>query len=207
MGLDIFHYKVTKDKPKLIYPGYEYIITEDNYELFDVDISYFEPNIEIIDSPTVLHTLVFPKKEEYIDDIKKITDKNVTILFEENLNDVNKAVFDFTNKNKYKETKLKEWNNNEWLSFDIYIIEKKKGFYYEEVGYQRKGMNLKFWKKFCEKDIYCYTQKEDFEYALNCVDYCWHTDTDDIVNERIELFKNDFLDKYESHKSWLEVSY
>jgi len=95
-----------------------------------------------------------------------------------------------------------------WQTIQYYEIKSQKGFYYEEAGYQRKGVNDEFWKHFDpESDIYCYANKEDFEYAYKCIDKYWESDTEAIVQKRKNDFKLNFIDNYEFGESYLAISY
>lgn len=84
---------------------------------------------------------------------------------------------------------------------------KEEGFYCESVGYQRKGMNDNFWNHFYSKGIFDYALREDFEHAFSCVDFYWEEDTLSEVQQRKELFKKDFIDKFELGASFINLSY
>lgn len=100
---------------------------------------------------------------------------------------------------------MHKWESPQWLGFHFYEYEKVDGFYFEEAGYQRKGMNEKFWTRFASENINCFTKKEDFDFALTCVIYHWNNDPKSEDVHVKQLFKENFVDKYEPNKSWISV--
>ncbi len=208
MGLDITHYKATLKKPA-IFNSYEgSYMTEEEFEYFDVDFDYFKDCTQKIDIPKVLRTLIFPKKESDIDEVKEwFKNSHNDLLFEKNLGNINASIEHFMKNKQLTENLFCTWDAGKWIGADIFTFEEGYGFYYEEVGYQRKGVNKNFWGKFCTSKIQCFTSRKNFEFALSCVDYYWHEDTEEDVVLRKQEFKRDFVDKYEPHKSWLEASY
>ena len=68
-------------------------------------------------------------------------------------------------------------------------------------------MNEEFWKRFYSDTIYDFALWEDFEYAYECVDYYWPSDTKQDLVERKKKFKENFLDQYELGASFLRLSY
>lgn len=64
MGLDITHYKATLQRPKLIDPFNRHFITVKDFEGFDTSIEYFDKNIQLVDDPIILKTLIFQKKRK-----------------------------------------------------------------------------------------------------------------------------------------------
>ncbi|WP_221418046.1 hypothetical protein, partial [Fulvivirga kasyanovii] len=62
-------------------------------------------------------------------------------------------------------------------------------------------------KRFCSSDTYHFALKEDFQFALSCVDFYWTEDTEDELKQRKQNFNTNFLDKYEYGASFLTVSY
>ncbi len=82
-----------------------------------------------------------------------------------------------------------------------------QGFYYNEVGYQRKGMSNDFYAKF--KGYEFYGKKEDFENALKCVGDEWYIEKwgQEVVNKMREDFRRDFVDSFEFGLSLLYPSF
>ena len=206
MGLDIYHYKATLLKPKDLNPFNRKYISEDNYEGFDVHFSYFNNYIQIIDTPKTLKTLIFAKKESEFDEIKNFLKYDYDFFYEPNISNIDNVVDRFIIQNYLEGSLLHKWETTQWIGFNVFEWEKKSGFYYEKVGYQRKGMNERFGEHFNSYSNYCYTQKADFEFALSCVDFCWDDDTQEEVEQRKWQFKADFIDKYEEKRSWMHIS-
>ncbi|MCL2364378.1 MAG: hypothetical protein FWC71_06935 [Defluviitaleaceae bacterium] len=212
MGLDIYHFKATLTKPQKIYPGFEnYFIKygddEHKYNGFDVGMEYFEPYIQEIDVPKIKRTLIFVKNESDMDDMKKFLYHETHFFYESNLANIDKAVMHHVVRNKMTNLHIHKLDAPKWIVIYLFELVKETGFYYEEVGYQRKGMNKRFWEHFNSNSIYQYTHKSDFENALSCVDYYWKEDSAEVVNQRKQQFKIDFIDKYESNRSWLCICY
>lgn len=207
MGLDIYHYKATLLKPKDLNPFSENYILEENYEGFDVHFSYFNNYIQIIDVPKTIKTLIFALKESELDEIKNFLNYEYDFFYESNILNINNVADRFIIQNHLEGSLLHKWETPKWIGFHVFEWEKKSGFYFEEVGYQRKGMNERFRERFYSASNYYYTQKEDFEFALSCVDFYWDNDTQEEVEQRKRQFKADFLDKYEDKRSWMNTSW
>ncbi len=208
MGLDITHRKSTLKRPEKLDPFHRNYILENEFEDFDVDFNYFHDCIQTIDTPAVLETLIFPKKEDEIEEVKAFLKKyNYHFLFENDIKNIDNIVQKFISHNQLSGSLLHSWEAPKWIGFDIFKMEKQTGFYFEEIGEQRKGMNKHFWSRFWSDEIYCFTKKDDFEYAFKCVDFYWDSDTKEEVELRKKLFKENFPDKYEPNKSWLNLDY
>ncbi|PIF33204.1 hypothetical protein CLU81_3784 [Flavobacterium sp. 9] len=207
MGLDITHRKSTLKKPEKLTPSHTNYILESEFEGFDVGLDYFHNCIQNIDAPEILETIIFPKKENEIEEIKKFLSHVKHFLFEKDKENIEKSLQNFISKNQLSGNLLHSWETSEWTGFYIFRMKKQTGFYFEEIGEQRKGMNNLFWTRFSSDDIHNFTKKEDFEHAFKCVDFYWDSDTQDDVEQRIKMFKENFVDKYEPNKSWLSLSY
>jgi hypothetical protein len=206
MGLDITHNKATLKRPEKLDPFNRNFIIEQEFEGFDTDFEHFKSSVQMIDVPTTLKTLIFPKRESEIDEVKNFLNCDEYVyLFEQNVQDIEKSVGRYIQANFLTNNFLHSWTTDKWFGFHIYKLDKQIGFYFEEVGYQRKGMNSKFWSRFGIEDINCFTKKEDFEFALTCVDYYWDIDTKQEVDLRKQLFKEAFVDKYEAYRSWINI--
>lgn len=209
MGLDITHRKATLKRPEKLDPFHTDYILENEFEGFNVDFNYFENYIQKIDTPHILETLIFPKKEDELQKVKDFLKKHgqYHFFFENNIQNMNKRVEEFIKNNHISDSLIHTWETTDWTGFDLFKIEKQTGFYFENIGEQRKGMNDNFWKRFYSEDVYDFANKEDFEYAFKCVDYYWDNDTEEDVQQRKKLFKENFVDKYEINKSWLNLCY
>jgi hypothetical protein len=193
MGLDIYHYKATLIKPWNLNPFNQNYISEDTFEGFDVHFSYFNNYIQIIDTPKTLKTLIFAKKESEIDEIKKFLSYEYDFFYESNILNIDNVVERYITQNNLQGSLLHKWEAPKWIGFGVFEWERKSGFYYEEIGYQRKGMNERFGECFYSDSKFCFTHKTDFEFALSCIDFYWDDDTPEDVEQRKKQFKADLL--------------
>jgi hypothetical protein len=67
------------------------------------------------------------------------------------------------------------------------IYEKQRGFYTQQLGYQRKRMNKRFRERFSHEKTFIFTGKGNFDYAYKCVDYYWNDDTKEDVDLRMKI--------------------
>ncbi|RAV99189.1 hypothetical protein [Pseudochryseolinea flava] len=208
MGLDIYHCKASLERPEesALFAGDAYILEED-YSYFDVDFHYFAPFSQMIDVPRIGKTIYFPKSARYADMIKKsvLIDDKCEILLVPNEIEMVDRLEAFVERNHLSHLLRHRFDMLGWTQFDLYDHESKFGFYSLEVGYQRKGMRPdKFWKRFMSDDVYNFTTRDDFEYALSCVENRVFPPSG---HNQIHLFKRDFVDAYEQNRSWLALSY
>lgn len=191
MGLDITHYKATFEKcddEEFFKIGSDLqdengIETKHSFKDFNVDFYYFEKYIQIIDIPKGINQLLID------------LNKSNNLDYENEINDFEKR----NNLNVFKKRKFVNSNTNLGTIY-YYELEKMEAFYFKEVAYQRKGMNQEFYNKFCNGKYYYFALKEDFEYAFSCLD-------DKENSEKINYFKENFIDNYEHGSSFLSVSY
>ncbi len=208
MGLDITHYKATLERPLKIEPFNTKFILESEFDGFDVTFDYFQNYIQNVDTPETLETIIFPKRENEIDEVKQfLNNENYHYLFEKDKINLNIRVDKFIKDNNLIGNLTHSWEADKWFGFHIYKHKKQIGFYFEKIGEQRKGMNENFWTRFASDKTFCFTKKEDFDYASTCVDFYWDVDTKEDVEMRRKLFKENFVDKYELNKSWMSLSY
>ena len=208
MGLDIYHCKATLVKPKDMNPFSDNYFIEDEFNVFDTydTLSGYIKQIEI---PKTVRTLIFIKKESEIEEVKAFLHRggDRDFFFEKDLSNIDRTVDQFIRQNHLEGCLRHKWEAPKWIGVHVFDWEVHTGIYYEEAGYQRKGMNEQFSDRFYSDPIYCYTQKEDFEFALSCVDYYWTSDTAEEVDQRKKDFKRDFVDSYETGRSFMLVSY
>jgi len=218
MGLDITHFKATKEKAEphtLFYIGND-IYGETGAEIrekfddFNVDFDHFQKYIQEIDVPTEVETVIIVKEIENLKQVKehfKSTER--TFIVRENEEQLQKELNDFEKKKGYQNLKknFEDISYTNWIILKYYTVEKKEGFYFKSAGEQRKGMNKKFWDKFCKGDKYNFALKEDFDYAFSCVDKYWDSDNEKSVIQRKEKFKKEFIDNFEFGASFMSVSY
>ncbi|MGB0868397.1 MAG: hypothetical protein ACPGSD_02260 [Flavobacteriales bacterium] len=204
MGLDITHFKATKEKAEpltLFYIGNDiYGDTgaeiREKFDNFNVDFDHFQKYIQEIDVPTEVETVIIVKGVENLKHVKdhfKSTESS--FIVRKNEEQLQKELKDFEEKKGYQNLKknFKDFSYTSWIILNYYIVEKKEGFYFKNVGEQRKGMNRKFWDKFCKGDISNFALKEDFDYAFSCVDKNWSSDYEKSVLQRKKLFKKNLL--------------
>lgn len=191
MGLDITHYKATFEKcddEELFINGLDLhgesgIETKHSFKDFNVDFYYFEKYIQLIDIPKVINQLEID------------LNKSNNLIYEDVINDFEKR----NNLNEFKKRKLVNSNTN-LRTIYYYELEKMEAFYFKDVAYQRKGMNQEFYNKFCNSKYYNFALKEDFEFAFSCLD-------EKENSEKVNYFKENFIDNYEHGSSFLSVSY
>jgi hypothetical protein len=218
MGLDITHFKATMEKAEphhLFYIG-DGIYGEtgaevrETFDHFNVDFDHFQKYIQEIDVPTEIETVIIVKGIENLKRVKEhFKSTEPTIIVRENEEQLQQELNYFETKKGYLNLK-KNFNDisyAEWIILKYYTVEKKEGFYFKSVGEQRKGMNGKFWSRFCNEDKSNFALKEDFDYAFSCIDKYWDSDTKASVEQRKEKFKTEFIDNFELGASFMFVSY
>ncbi len=216
MGLDITHYKAILELPKnseLISIGGQIrgktgAETRESFCDFNVPFEHFENYIQIIDYPNIKETAIVVKHKEKNTDInKQFANSGYKILLDNE--DLDKNLAEYENEKNLKNLN-KHINDNpftEWKVISYYEYEKREGFYFQELGYQRKGMNNKFWKRFCSSDIYEYGLLEDFEFAYSCLHKLQQVESNADFELRKKEFKKHFIDNFELGTSFMSVSY
>lgn len=217
MGLEITHYKATLDKAEistLFYIGND-IYGETGAEIrekfgtFNVDFEHFRKYIQEIEVPTEIETIIIVKGSEKLKKVKEhFQSDERTFLVQENEEQLKIELDSFEKKRGYQklEKHFENIHYTDWIILKYYTLEKKEGFYFKSVGNHRKGMNDKFWDKFCNGDKYNFADKEDFVYAFSCID-SWVTDTEESVRQRREEFKKKFIDNFDLGASFMSISY
>ncbi|WP_445710056.1 hypothetical protein [Flavobacterium sp.] len=218
MGLEITHYKATLEKAQdhdLFYIGLD-IYGEtgaeirEKFDTFNVDFNHFSNYIQEVDVPTEVESVIIIKGSENVEKVKAhFTSNDYVFLIRENEEQLERELQDFEKKKGYQNLKkcFKNYDYTDWIFLKYYTTEKKEGFYFKSVGEQRKGMNDKFWNKFCNENTSNFALKEDFNYAFSCVNYNEYSDTEEEVNQRKEEFKKIFIDNFEDGASFMSVSY
>jgi hypothetical protein len=209
MGLDITHYKATLKQPDLLKRWN--VVTEETYLGFDAPFEHFLRYIQPVVIPETHCLLVVPHNE---------SDQEYTKQWFLNFStptDVRNAVDDghleafiesYIRENSFENMLIERTEGHKWWVIAFNRPLQRTGFYVEEVGYQRKGMNDAFWTRFCTNDnVFHFTKQEDFEFALSCVDFYWDSDTQEDLEQRRILFKADFVDKFEYGASYMAASY
>ncbi|GGG28284.1 hypothetical protein GCM10011344_31350 [Dokdonia pacifica] len=218
MGLDITHYKATFEKAEInslfyidqgIYADTGGIVRE-NFSGFNVRFDYFKNYIQEIDCPVELDSVIIVNDKKDSKRIEKhFKSSGRKIFVKENENQLHHDLTEFEKSSGYSNTAkcLDDFEYMGWTILKYYKTIKKEGFYYKKSGYQRKGMNNKFYKRFCSSNIYNFALKEDFDYSLLCVDYYWESDTRIMVEERKKEFNKSFINNFEKGASFMMVSY
>ncbi|MDC8003213.1 hypothetical protein POV27_04080 [Aureisphaera galaxeae] len=218
MGLDITHYKATLEKAEdytLFYIGQGIYgetggVIREKFEGFNVDFNHFSKYIQEIDFPTEIESVVIVKGNENLKEVQEHFRSTERIfLVRENEEQLQKTLSDFERNRGYENLKkcFEDIDYMDWIILRYYTVEKKEGFYFKSVGEQRKGMNGKFYQKFCKGNQHMFAHKSDFDYALTCVDHYWEGDSKERVRQRKEEFKKYFVDNFESGASFMFVSY
>ncbi len=161
MGLDIYHYKATLNRPLKIDPFSENFITESEFDGFDVPFDYFQNCIQIIDTPETLETIIFAKRENEMDEVKSfIKDDSIHFLFEKEKLNLNKRVDEFITKNKLNGSLIHSWETGSWFGFHIFKYKSYQVFILKNLDIKGKE-----WVDFLAKDfmltkIYIVLQKK-----------------------------------------------
>ena len=180
MGLDITHYKLSHS------PNDEgnQLSIEDWGSICNVPLEYFSKYITDVWEYDFDKTIAIVKDEQTLEKLKmdetfsemdymavfigtidnKLRTDLATFIKNEKLDNLEKSRFTIeSNGIKYSE-----------LSFGERVI--KKGFYYDEVGYQRQGMNKLFYDTF-RTNIFLWGEKKDFDLAFECVGGDYYKDS------------------------------
>jgi hypothetical protein len=210
MGLDISHRKLTFQEPEYVDAFNDGRNLLDQLNHFKPDErSYVTPFIQPIKICVVKDRIWYAKTETQFHKFQdsKISLKN-EIIFEPDLTKLKSIIFEtekakgLTSMAKY-ETNITDWNTISYYEFEI-----KEGFYSIYVGGQRKGVNKTFAERFMNNgELGYYMALEDFMHAYHAIDFYWDSDTDEDVENRRELFRKNFINKYVKGESYLSVSY
>lgn len=208
MGLDITHCKATLERPEHSSPSCWPAVYRESFEGFNVPFSHFDRYVQEVDCPRIIETAILVKQEKYLQEVKDwFSEDRFRIIFSGNDLQISNQLIDFERDKKLSNYNKSFHDTEKWKVLDYYEILKKEGFYYQECGEQRKGVNDRFWDRFRSTEISDFALKEDFEFAWSCVDYYWKNDTEEIVRERKENFKKNFIDNFELGASFLSLSY
>ncbi len=211
MGLDISHCKATFERPNTTDPNLLGGETKDNFNGFNVPFEHFHKYVKQIECGNILHTVIIVKQENLLEEVKEwFKNYEYSIFIKESEEQLNRQLEKYEINNGLKNL-YKYYNENvsgeKWIVLSYYEILKKKGFYYNQIGEQRKGMNGKFWERFCREDISNFALKEDFDFAFSCLDFDEDNETKEDFNLRKLNFKENFIDNFELGASFLSVSY
>lgn len=210
MGLDITHYKASLTTPNHAELWSQGVIIEENFENegFNVPFSYFNNWIQKVNYPVVRLFKVILHKPSYMGDFLNsnyfTSDNLLPFTLEDDWQ--NRLIRYETWKGLESYQKVVR-RSGKWTTVTYYETLSRNGFYYSEIGEQRKGMNANFMMRFGQEKSYNFALAEDFTYAMDCVDFYWSTDTQKDVAQRKRLFKENFVDQFEEGRSWLNVSY
>lgn len=209
MGLSISHNKATLKRPTVSSPYEPIGVTEEEFTGFNVDFTYFRRYIQKIECPKVVQTFIIVEEEQHLAHtqnwFKEIGDP---VLFHVNEDDLRNEIATLEQKYQLNGLEKQLCQGPPELKLLYYCeVSKQTGFYIEGVDYQSKGMNGKFWERFCGGYYDNFALWEDFEYAYNCVDHYWNSDTAEELAIRKQAFKKYFLDAYEPGASFMSISY
>jgi len=210
MGLDIYHVKATLQRPRTKDPFGLTSVQEIEFEGFNVPFAHFSRYIQQIDTPEILQTCILVRNEQYLEEATEWF-KHQTgykIFFERDKRSLAGTINHFaTQHNLNSLIRYVGEGCDKWHVLKYYELVKKTGFYTTNEGYQRKGVNAHFAERFYHDTLYRFALHEDFEYAYNCIDYYWDSDTAEDVLVRKKEFKETFIDTFAAGASYLHVSY
>ncbi len=209
MGLDISHSKAVWERPASTDPDGWGTVTEEEYTGFNVDFSHFSTYIQKVDRALIVQTVIIVEEQKYLEEtIAWFKKYDYPILFQDSAASLQKQIELLESHNRlHKLHKHLNQTPAQWNVLHYYEITQATGFYTEDVGYQRKGVNDRFWERFYSRDVFNFALPEDFAFAYDCVDYYWPSDTEEDVRLRRLNFKQNFLETYEFGASYLALSY
>ena len=209
MGLDIGHFRATIEKPK-DKSFFGNVVLQNEYRGFNVPFSYFNDYIQDVEYLLLIKQLVIPRSYKYYKwcckDYKDNKLFNVIFPINDRYIEYKIKQFDL----KYNKNGFVRREGNSQLSvrtIAYYDLRTIKGFYYEAIGDQRKGMGAKF-NKFCHPEIFNWVGIENFYEAYESIEFDeLGGDTFQDYNDRLVNFKENFIDKYKEGASYMTVSY
>lgn len=212
MGLDITHYMLSHspndEGTQLSIEDWDSIcnVPLENFSKYITDVwEYdFDKTIAIVKDEQTLEKLKMDETFSEMDYMavfigtinNKLRTDLATFIKNEKLDRLEKSGFTIeSNGIKYSE-----------LSFGERV--KKKGFYYDEVGYQRQGMNKLFYDTF-RTNIFLWGENKDFDLAYECVggDYYKDSWSQEALDSLKANFKANFVDKFVFGQSILNTSF
>ena len=207
MGLDVKHIQLTKE---II--GYDYFLYTKDWNIdCNVSIENYEEYIQDIEDTEIdKEILIIKKKEDYDKIIKEglILENQILEVF---IGDKFKWDWEKIIKKYFDDNKIKNASDKiitigskdlEFMTASTLKTVMVKGVYYNEVGYQRKGMNGIFYNDYTK--YFLWGNKEDFIKAYDS-GYC--DNDENTLKEMQEYFKENFLDNYIFGKSLLLASF
>jgi hypothetical protein len=211
MGLDVKHIQLTKE-----IMGYDYFLYTKDWNIdCNVSIENYEEYIQDIEDTEIdKDILIIKKKEDYDKIIKEglILENQILEVF---IGDKFKWDWEKIIKKYFDDNKIKNASDKiitigskdlEFMTASTLKTVMVKGVYYNEVGYQRKGMNGIFYNDYTK--YFLWGNKEDFIKAYDCLDDSCYCDSDEnTLKEMQEYFKENFLDNYIFGKSLLLASF
>jgi hypothetical protein len=209
MGLDISHIKAVWKIPATTDPNGWGTVWEEDYTGFNVGFNHFSKYIQKVDRAFIVQTIIIVEEQKYLEEtIAWFQKYDYPILFKDSEASLQKQINLLESHNHlHKLNKHLNTTPARWNVLDYYEVTRATGFYTEDIGYQRKGMNDKFWNRFYSEDVFNFALPEDFAFAYDCVDHCWPSDTEEDVRLRRLNFRQQFLETYEFGASYLALSY
>ncbi|MFM2392536.1 MAG: hypothetical protein RLZZ546_513 [Bacteroidota bacterium] len=210
MGLDIIHYKICRKIENEFIPELN-ITTKSDIQRFDVGIEYFNDYWKEIFRFSCGHNYKVAYDIESYKILKKMWaewNPNIAVIYC-NVNHKQELIDELSSlkENKNLHLFIKNELNND--SFNFYHASKIMGFYSKQVGYQRKGVKDEFFEKYDinKSGVSNFVKKKDFEKVFELIGKYYDHETDNDVEQLRELYKRDFLEKYEEGISILTLSY
>lgn len=155
MGLDISHCKATLERRKTTDPNLIGGITRSGYAHFNVPFENFKRYIQEIDCASILNKVIIVRDESQLTEVKDwFKNSDYSYFFKESDEELNKHLIEYEIKNGFQNLNKHFSDQDKWIDLSYYEILKNEGFYFTEVGEQRKGMNEKFWERFYSNEVY-----------------------------------------------------
>lgn len=210
MGLDITHYKATRDKPQSTCPVLldSSIITEDYFHteagIFDIGIDYFAPFLQQVEVPEVIKSLsLIDDNQHKAANIEKLQSAGIDTILS-NTPNIKQYISEY--EQKYCQG-LEKYFDKKNGTYQWYKLHSQYGFYCKKVGYQSKGITDKFKQHFFLEEKSMFVQFKDFELAYQCIGKYLKQKKQDSIEHIRQLFQQNFLDKYEEGVSMMSVWY
>lgn len=210
MGLDIMHYKICSELENEYVPKLN-ITTKSDIQRFDANTDYFKDYWKPILKYSYRNNYKVTYEEKDYNKAKQIWNEwnpNIEVI----LSSVEKKqdlISELSKRPENENLHLFIKNEMDYESFNFYHATKIIGFYSKQIGYQRKGVQDEFFNiyNYEKTGLSNFVQLKDFESVYDLIGkYYDHNSTEDVKSLK-NIYKRDFIQKYEQGKSILTISY
>jgi len=210
MGLDIMHYKICSELENEYVPNLN-ITTKSDIQRFDANSEYFRDYWKPILRYSYGNNYKVAYKTEDYNNAKQLWSEwnpNIEII-KSTLEKKQELILELSQRPENKNLHLFVKNEMDYESFNFHSASKIIGFYSKQVGYQRKGVQDEFFKiyNYEKTGLSNFVQKKDFERVYNLIGKHYDHNSEDDVKQLKDIYKRDFIEKYEKGKSILTISY